>query len=875
MTTGTGTARGLTIGRAIGVLVLLIGLLTAAIPHASAAEANAESFAQTAADWDRQLDEAERIIQRSTDTIDEHPQIRQILLQVQRDAGEAGKQFTAEAEAAQKLLDALGPEPKEGAPPETADAAATRAQLQQKLAEARARAAKAELALSRAQGLLKEARDDFRKQFLHTLTSRVPLPDSLHAFAEGSLGVSRTVLSLAEAPAAWWQGLPAADKVRVLTPWQPLAALALLAGALLLGRPVLQRWRRDPALRDPPYGRRLLAACASLIITGVVPALVLGGVALWVRRESAPIPDYPAHVIATACEALIAVVLAVAYARVWLRPADPAWRIAPLRTGSARRLFWRILLTVVIFAAHRFVRDGAAADALAALPLASRVLYGLSYTVLAGLAILLLCQDNGWRRIQPTDAPAGTAARESAADEETATHGRALLGGDLFRVVRRIVSLVVVIAIIAAFTGYIRLAYYLIDNILFTGVVVAVLAVLRRAGREALHRGLAVSRWGRRLEAEAPEHQARLFWAGVFVNLLLLTVGIVIVAPNWGVPRALLWSLLASAIEGFQIGSFTVSLIDLALALLVVLIGLTLTRAGKRALATRVLTHTKLDFGARQSVVTAAGYAGLVLTALLAISVMGLNLSNLAIIAGALSVGIGFGLQQVVNNFVSGLILLVERPVNIGDWIVVGDQEGHVRRISVRATEIETFQRAAVIVPNAQLISEKVINWTHADKTGRLDINVGIAYGSDPEQVMALLVACAKAHPQVLAHPPPFALFMDFGASSLDFQLRCYIVDVNNRLSVASALRVAIYNALKEAGIEIPFPQQDLHVRDLDRLEAALKPAVAPAPPKPEPTSTPAPPQPAVSPPTPDHPTPASPRDIPAVPARPVTRRPS
>jgi small-conductance mechanosensitive channel len=836
-------------GRHLRLFIFAV-ILAAALPRPALAADAAPDPVAAAASWERQLADVERIIDRSASTIDEHPQIRQILLQIQRDAGAAAKQFAADAEAVQKLLTALGPAPNEGEPPEAADTATTRAELVQKLAAARSGLAKAELALSQAQDLLKEARDDFRKQFLDTLTSRAPLPDSADELGEGALGVWRSVLSIAEAPAAWWRGLAAAEKVRVLASWQPIAALALLGLALLPARPALRRWRRDPTLSDPPYGRRLLAAFTTLSITGIVPALVLGGVALWVGRESSPVPDYPAHVVATACEALIAVVLAVAYARVWLRPSDPAWRIAPLKTGSARRLFWRILLVAVIFAAHRFVRDGAAADALAALPLASRVLYGLSYTALAGLAILLLCRDNGWKCRQPTDATAGAAAPESADEEETAANGRALWGGDAFRFARRLVSLVVVIAIIAAFSGYIRLAYYLIDNVLFTGVVVAVLAVLRRAGREALRSGFAVSRWGRKLDAGAPEHQARLFWAGLLVNLMLLAVGIFIVAPNWGVPRALLWSLVASAIEGFQIGSFTLSLIDVALALLVVLIGLAITRAGKQALSTKVLTHTKLDVGARQSIVTAAGYAGLVLTGLLAISVMGLSLSNLAIIAGALSVGIGFGLQQIVNNFVSGLILLVERPVNIGDWIVVGDQEGHVRRISVRATEIETFQRAAVIVPNAQLISERVINWTHANKTGRLDINVGVAYGSDPERVMAILAACAKAHPQVLAHPPPFALFMDFGASSLDFQLRCYIIDINNRLSVASALRVAIHKALKEAGIEIPFPQQDIHLRDLDRLEAALKPAAE----GPRPAAEPEP-------------------DIPSAPASPVAQR--
>jgi small-conductance mechanosensitive channel len=200
------------------------------------------------------------------------------------------------------------------------------------------------------------------------------------------------------------------------------------------------------------------------------------------------------------------------------------------------------------------------------------------------------------------------------------------------------------------------------------------------------------------------------------------------------------------------------------------------------------------------------------LAALVAIDTAGIDLSGLAIIAGALSVGIGFGMQSIVSNFVSGLILLVERPIKVGDWIVVGQDQGTVKRISVRSTQIQTFSNASVIIPNSELIAGRVTNWMYKDRSGRVELPIGVAYGSDTAKVREVLVGCAKAHLGVNAWPEPYVVFMDFGDSALLFQLRFFIRDMNTCLSISSDLRFAIDAAFREAGITIPFPQRDVHV---------------------------------------------------------------
>ena len=190
-------------------------------------------------------------------------------------------------------------------------------------------------------------------------------------------------------------------------------------------------------------------------------------------------------------------------------------------------------------------------------------------------------------------------------------------------------------------------------------------------------------------------------------------------------------------------------------------------------------------------------------------------------------------MQSIVNNFVSGLILLAERPIKVGDWISVTGGEGYVTQINVRSTEIKTFDNCSVIVPNSSLISEPVRNWTHEDSRGRVKVPFGVGYDSDPEEVVKLVMECVdrvKTEHRILLHPAPAVMFMNFGASSLDFELRIHIPEVDWSLVVASALRFEILAAFREAGIEIPFPQRDINIRDIERLEQAMAPSKKVAP---------------------------------------------
>ena len=196
---------------------------------------------------------------------------------------------------------------------------------------------------------------------------------------------------------------------------------------------------------------------------------------------------------------------------------------------------------------------------------------------------------------------------------------------------------------------------------------------------------------------------------------------------------------------------------------------------------------------------------------------------KVTVLAGALGVGIGFGLQNIVNNFVSGLILIVERPVAVGDMLEIGPLLGEVKRIGIRSSTVRTNQGAEVIVPNSDLASKQVVNWTRSDRQRRYEIDVGVAYGSDPETVMRLLEEAAREVPQIMSVPPPMATFEGFGDSSLDFRLLAWVTTVDVGLQAKNGLRVAILRKFTEAGIEIPFPQRDLHIRTTRHRRRGLR----------------------------------------------------
>lgn len=594
-----------------------------------------------------------------------------------------------------------------------------------------------------------------------------------------------------------------------------LANLSLLEGLVLavlvlgaaLGWPYLKVWVRTGAFStdlaaanveaDPTRFTRALIALRHVALNAVVPAGVLF-LLEWLIDSFGLMPERTRPIMDAAIGGLVFIIAMSGLAAGLLAPRRPNVRLFAVPDGMAMA-FWSLVrvLTGVIALGH--VLEAFQSAIVSALPVA--VVTKGSFAVVVALLLA-----RGLRRIFAGHEE-GEVAQKAVAS---------LLPARLF-------GWVAVVAILgAALTGYVSLAGFLVSQVVWLtglGLVMLLLIVLIE---EFLGRGLSsTGGFGRRVReatglTAGSLDQIAALGSGFARLVLFVALGMLALAP-WGIDSSNLIGNLKAAFFGFTVGGVTISLSTIALAILFFVLGLTATRAVQNWLEARYLPHTSLDPGLRNSISTIFGYIGTIAAAMVALTQIGLSMEKLTLVAGALSVGIGFGLKSIVENFVSGLILLWERPIRVGDTIAVGTEQGIVKRINVRSTEIETGDRASLIIPNAEFISGRVKNWTHADRMGRIVIPLTVETSNDPVAVQALLREAALAHREVMSEPAPIVIFKNLSENGLEFELRAY-VDVDALSSTRSEILFDIFARLRAAGIEVPTPTRRLEITNLSNM---------------------------------------------------------
>ena len=398
----------------------------------------------------------------------------------------------------------------------------------------------------------------------------------------------------------------------------------------------------------------------------------------------------------------------------------------------------------------------------------------------------------------------------------------------LARLAVRLSILVLAAAVLANIGGLASLSSLLTNGVvvsafaaivLFAGVVVA-RAMLLAVFQTRLMQRLNVVRW----------HEGTIDrWVMRVLPLAALIGWVAASARAFRIDTELGQGLRSVLFTSGRIGTIEISLGDILAFAIAIWLGLLVSRFIRFMLETDVFPRVTLPRGVAATISMLVNYSVIGVAIVFAVAAAGIQLDRLAIIVGALSVGIGFGLTNIINNFVSGLILAFERPVQSGDTVEFGAMFGKVSRIGVRSSTVRTFDGAEVIVPNANLISNEVTNWTLSDQRRRMEILVGVAYGTDPHKVLELLLKAARSDERILADPEPAALFLGFGDSSLDFSLRAWTDEFNDYLTIKSDLTLAVHDAIYAAGIEIPFPQRDLHLRSIDpQAVARIGPVAAP-----------------------------------------------
>lgn len=743
--------------------------------------------------WAATAARAEDILQSKLASTPAMENLRATLLAQRAEAQGVEETAQKRLDALRAQLDALGPPPEEGQT-EPAELAVRRADLEDEIALANVPRAVAQESYQRFDGLINDINALIRERFSEQLVARGPVPlnpvywgpalSDLLTYSSRMWSEVQGVLANEASRLQLAQKAPLAIFVALLGLWMLLWLRARIAG---LVAKVLQAGEEAAAWRIA------LVSLSRLVAPG------LGAVALIYAIGFADILGLRGLAVLNALP-VVAFALIVAP---WLgrsmfgSKGEPRDVIGVSTPATGRRI--SVILGIVYAL-------GVLIDAVAtqgSFSSETRAVLIFPLIVVAAYALFMLARITRGKPATPDDVP------------EPAAHSfAALLAQALF--------LTSLSAPILAALGYYAAGRYLTFPTIATIGFLASLLVMFDLIRAFLER------WIEGNGAPGGRNEsARLI--PIFIAFMMMLAALPVLALIWGASQSelqLMWEWLNA---GVSIGESRFSLTDFLVFVLVFGVGYTVTRLVQKTVRTSVLPRTKMDSGGKNAVLAGIGYLGIFLAALAAISATGLDLSGLAIVAGALSVGIGFGLQNIVSNFVSGVILLIERPIKEGDWIEAGGVEGTVRKISVRATLIDTFDRCAVIVPNSDLIAGAVKNWTAPDLTGRLKVSVGVAYGSDPEQVKDILTDIATSHPQALLYPAPSVVFLNFGASSLDFVVRIFLRDVNKMLSVKSDINFAIAKRFAEEGIEIPFTQNDVNLRNIDEIGTALRHALHPA----------------------------------------------
>lgn len=778
--------------------------LTAIGTAAAQVREPSEPFSVKLADWTRSLEDVERYLSGADQTAQQTVAYAEMVSAIRAEAEQVRAEARREIRTTEQLLAALGEEPgpdDTAAVPESGSVTERRRELQQRLSVLQSRAALADLTASRAEQLEQQLSALYRSELLGRLQSQVPMPlapETVAVAVPEFLGYMR---QLAVLPVTWYEDLSEEERrFRELVP--PLFRVAVVVVlALLLRRFLLRRFGQGSLVAHPTYTRRLFAAVIETAARGIVPAAVFGMVAWRISVGDTPLTGTIADVAESFAWVMFFYLLAVSAPRAILAPENPAYRLTALKPENTRIISRRMIGLATVIAIDFFFQMLGTDEVSVSDELVS--LYLFVVKGLQAVFVILLASPRIWEtETPPPEVTEGTAHMVGQSDR----------GGTFWRWVRILSRVLAVVAIVTLLLGFARMGEYLIRGLIGTGLVLGGLLLIRGFLRETIGLMLRAPLFTDRLGLRYSTRNTVKFWLRAALDPLMVIAGAAIILPLWGVPWPEIRRLVGEALEGFTIGEVTVSPIDVLLAIAAFIVVLMVFRWLQRMLSERVLPELEIEPGLQNSLTTGLGYIGLILAMVLGISVMGIDLTTLAVILGALSVGIGFGLQNIVNNFVSGFVLLIERPVNVGDWVVIGPHEGFVKRINPRSTEIETWQKASVIVPNADFISQAVTNWTLTDKNGRVEVRVHVVRECNTARVRDILLQIANEHPKVLVDPEPFVLFQEFNPSSFEFELRCYTNDVIWMLTIASDIRYEIDRKFRAEGIEIPFPRQVVHM---------------------------------------------------------------
>lgn len=613
-------------------------------------------------------------------------------------------------------------------------------------------------------------------------------------FYDSLVGFTLFMVDILKSPWTWYDSLNATEKtnMRVYVLKAGMTMCLAVFIAVFVGLYIRRRFGYRSHIETPTYIQKVSSAIWLFMARGLLPAGVLGAFIFWVNNYNL-LNNTPFGTFLKVCAAYILAIclLQATVKSVFTPKRGQKWRLIDMSDEKAKSLCHTLLFSIILICFVSFLQSMARrTDMTVEMEYAVKVVANL---VKAACVILV----SG--RIFYTPSQQTETISE---DENTSTSSK----------IGTLITLTMSVSFILSLFGYIRLSEFILNRFIISIIFGGAVFIIYQLIKVILHQICKIKYWQKSLHMSKKFMNKVEFWIGFLIAPIFLFVTTFFLLGIWGVSVDILLQSAKKVLTGFYIGGMKISLVSIFMGIAAFLVSLFAFKMIKNSLQTGNLSKVEMDPGVRNSLVAGIGFLGTIISLLIALVVMGGSLKGLALIAGALSLGAGLGLQNVVNNFVSGIILLFERPIKIGDWVIIAGQEGIVKRINIRSTVLETFTKSDVIIPNADILSSSLINMTHDSKFGRVDITIGVAYHSDIDLVKKILLEIPLENKKVLQKPQPFVSFTDFGASSLDFKLSCYTADITNRAGISTDLRERILARFREENIEIPFPQQDIHV---------------------------------------------------------------
>ncbi len=711
------------------------------------------------------------------------------LSEMQSELSRSRISYTEELASEQKKLNALGALPENGTS-EPAPIAKQRKEITSGLDRQKAQIAQTDLLSAKIDEINRLILKIRNRQLLNNILVKQRSIFHPQEFWDSLSSFAGFLFQLVKSPLDWYEKLSAERKNIVNSNILGIIAsmAAALAAAWLLSKLIKRRFGYKAAIERPDYWQKVHAAVWMFIARGAIPAAIIGAFLLWLNNNEIFNADSFGLLLNTAARYLLYYYLTKAIIKVTFTPFAGKWRIIEVMDERAKSISRALIFSSAAICTVSFFQSLAGQ-----MDYNQEIIYSLKIfaNAVKAFCIILVSRKALYNNRELSDEEI-TSEDQTIDDLSTSSK----------------ISIFISFAMSAAFAlslfGYIRLSEYIINSTIISGVVGGIFYIADKLLRVLFHQLLLLRFWVRTFRINRRSLVKTEFWFGLLLTpITWICAGLALLAV-WGVSVDLLLARVKNFLIGFNIGGVHISITSILLGIFCFMIMLSLFKMLKNSFISGNLSKIEMDDGIKNSIISSISFLGFIISGILAIAVMGGSLSSIALIAGALSFGVGLGLQNMVSNLAAGMTILWERPIKIGDWVIINGQEGIVKQINMRSTELETGDKSTIIIPNSDILSKSLINYTYSGKTGKVNVKINVSYDSNIEKIKAALLEIAASNPDVLLKPEPAVSCSKFSENSMEITLSCATANIFRRTAIANDLREKIIRRFQEMNVKIP-----------------------------------------------------------------------